>query len=297
MNIKAKGILFTIASALLFGFTPVLASVTYDMGSNASTLTFYRNLFVVPVLVVLMGIKKIPFSITLRQLGAVLAVGILFRASTTYMLYASYSYVGIGTATTLHFLYPVFTALLCRALFREKLGRTKTAALIIASCGIVFFLEKGTSGNPLPGILLAVASAATYSCYMTGMEKTCLREMNPTKVACYMGFANAMAMLAVDLPSRQIVFALPPLAMLYTLIIALCTSFGAVALLQMGIQRLGATTAAIFCMFEPVTSVLSGLIFLGEPVSWEKITGSCVIIGAVLLLVAAGRKKESPQET
>ena len=44
MNTKTKGILLTIASALLFGVTPVLASLTYDMGSNASTLTFYRNL-------------------------------------------------------------------------------------------------------------------------------------------------------------------------------------------------------------------------------------------------------------
>lgn len=239
MSEKSSGIVFTVASALLFGFTPVLASFTYEMGSNASTLTFYRNLLVVPLLAVWMLAKKIPFSISGKELGAVLGVGILFRATTTYMLYASYDFVGIGAATTLHFLYPVCTALLGRFLFGERLGFRKTAALAAASCGVFFFMEGSGGADPLPGVLLAAASALTYSCYMTGMDKTCLRQMPPTKVACYMGFANAAAMLLMDLPARRIVFFLPPLAMVYTLIIALCTSFGAVALLQLGIRRLG----------------------------------------------------------
>ena len=74
MHHKQKGVLCTVASALLFGVTPVLASLTYDMGSNASTLTFYRNLMVVPVLVLLMAVKKIPFRVTGRELLLLLAV-------------------------------------------------------------------------------------------------------------------------------------------------------------------------------------------------------------------------------
>ena len=65
MNDKTlRGILMTIASALLFGVTPVLASLTYDMGSNANTLTFYRNLLVVPVLLAVMLVRRIPFGLT-----------------------------------------------------------------------------------------------------------------------------------------------------------------------------------------------------------------------------------------
>ena len=36
---KAKGILFTILSALLFGICPVLSTQSYQLGSNAMTLT------------------------------------------------------------------------------------------------------------------------------------------------------------------------------------------------------------------------------------------------------------------
>ena len=50
MNRMLRGMSFTIVSALLFGVTPILASMTFEMGSNANTITFYRNLMVVPVL-------------------------------------------------------------------------------------------------------------------------------------------------------------------------------------------------------------------------------------------------------
>ena len=114
MNRKVRGMVFTIISALLFGVTPILASMTYDMGSNANTLTFYRNLMVVPVLLVIMLIKKTPLRVPWKELLFLLAVSVLFSVSTTYMLYESYNYVGVGTAQTIHFLYPVVTALLCR---------------------------------------------------------------------------------------------------------------------------------------------------------------------------------------
>ena len=106
-NLRLKGIVMTCVSAMLFGITPVLASKTYEMGSNALTLTFYRNLLAVPVLLILMAVRKIPFGLTGKQTVLLSTIGGGLRATTTFMLYASYTYIGIGTATTLHFLYPL----------------------------------------------------------------------------------------------------------------------------------------------------------------------------------------------
>ena len=82
-------------------------------------------------------------------------------------------------------LYPVFTALICRVFFKEHMGKFKIIALVIASAGILFFFDPSGSLQ-WPGLVLAIASAVTYSCYMTGMDKTALRDINPNKVACYM---------------------------------------------------------------------------------------------------------------
>lgn len=287
----ATAMIQTILSALLFGVTPVLASWTFDMGSNANTLTFYRNLLVVPVLIVVMLVKHIPFGVTMRELLLLSGVGIGFRATTTFMLYQSYTYIPVGTATTLHFMYPMLTAVVGFVLFGVRLRSAKILALVIAVIGVGLFADRADAGA-LPGLLLALASAVTYAFYLTGMDQTSLRTMNGTKVACYMGLLNALAVLVVDQASHQIVFVLPPRAMLYTFIIAMCTSFVAFWLLQRGIQVLGAPTASIFCLFEPLGSVVAGALFLKEHLSVRSVFGCICVLGAVLLTVLSDRQMQ-----
>lgn len=286
MDRKRAGMLLTTLSAVLFGVTPAVASVVYAMGGNAVTLTFYRNLMVVPVLLVLMKRAGVPFRVTRREAGLLLLMGVGFRCTTTLMLYQSYRYIPTGVSTTLHFLYPVGTALLCRLLFRERLGPWKTAALALAGAGMLCFLEADRGYDPR-GLVLAACSSLTYACYLTGMEHSALREMHPYKVACYMGLSNGLAMLAAGLPTGQLRPALAPAALGLTFLLALGTSFGAVALLQAGIQRLGASSAAIFSMFEPITSVLVGALLLSEPVTLRSALGCALILGGVALVAAA----------
>lgn len=294
----AKGILMTCISAALFGITPVLASKTYEMGSNALTLTFYRNLMAVPVLLILMAVRKIPFSLTRKEFLLLCGIGVGFRASTTFMLYAAYDYVGIGTATTLHFLYPLFTALVSLLVFKEKLGIKRCCALGLAVIGVAFFadLTGGSLTAMLPGLVLAIASSMTYSGFLTGMEHTALKDMDATKVSCYMALSNALAILCVNIPIGEINFLLPPKAMAYTFIVSICTSFFAFALLQLGIRELGAATASIFCLLEPITSVLAGWLILKEEMTAGKAAGCLLVLGAVTVALLSG-KESIPQSS
>ncbi len=284
---KAKGILFTILSALLFGITPILASKTYQMGSNALTLTFYRETMVLPLLLAVLLLRRIPMRVTRRQLAFLCLVGLLFRGATTLMLNLAYLSVGVGAATTLHFMYPVFVALLCRVLFRERLGRARIAALVMATAGVVLFLEPGGGSSALLGSALALGSGLTYASFMVSNDKTFLRQMDPFLVTFYTAGAVALGMLLFGLPTGQLVFALPPRAMFYTFLVAVCSSFLAVILLQIGVRYLSATTAAVFSLFEPVSCAIAGALWLSESFTWRKLLGSAVILGAAGLLASA----------
>ncbi|MDB7817369.1 DMT family transporter [Intestinimonas butyriciproducens] len=156
---------FSAASAVLFGVTPAVASRIYSMGGNAVTLTFYRNLMAVPVLLALLGLEGVSLRLTRREAGLLLLMGAGFRVTTTLMLYQSYLYIPTGMATTLHFLYPALTALLCRARFRERLGPWKLFALGLSGLGALCLLELGAGTDPR-GVLLASSSALTYACYL-----------------------------------------------------------------------------------------------------------------------------------
>ena len=51
---RAKGILLTSLSALLYGTLPVFAGFAYAAGSNAETFNFYKSVWALPVLAVLL---------------------------------------------------------------------------------------------------------------------------------------------------------------------------------------------------------------------------------------------------
>ena len=291
MSKRSKGILFTILSALLFGVTPVLASITYRMGSNANTLTFYRNLLAVPFLAVFMLIRHIPFRVTKKELCFLVLIGAGFRATTTLMLYSSYDLVGIGTATTLHYLYPLFTSLFCLIFFRDRLSPGKIAALVLATAGVALTGGR-TESAAVSGVILAISSAVTFACYLTGMDKSCLRDMDVYKVSFYVALLNAAVMALFDLPFGRIVYLLPPAAFSLTAVIAACTSFLAIVLLQIGIQILGAGSAAVFSMFEPITCVIAGWLLLHEEMTALKALSCLLILGGVSILIFSDRKKE-----
>lgn len=281
---KTKGTLYTIIASLIYGVTPVLASLTYEMGSNAMTLTFYRNILVVPVLFLVMKIMKIPCGITLKD-GLLLAgVGVAFRASTTLLHYSSFDYIGIGLSTMLHFLFPVFTAVIGWLFFREKMKAPKWVALILATGGVAV---SGLTSDTfqITGVILAAASGVTYALYFICMERTALRDMHSFKVAMYMALINGMAIALFDIPFGRINYALPPLAFWYTFIMAAATSIFAAILLQMGIRRLGAGTASIFYTIQPVSSVLAGWFFLNELMNVEKILSCVLVLTAVTIII------------
>ncbi len=284
---KTKGILCTIASAVIFGVTPVLSSLTFAMGSNAATLTFYRNLSAIPVLLVLLWARRISLRLNRKEALAILLVSLL-GAATGITLSSSYNYVGVGTATTLHFLYPVFVVLICRIFFRERLGKVKTIALAGATLGIVFFFEQSGDMKVL-GIVIALLSGVTYAGYLVGIERMGIKDMNPFKLAFYIALVVAVIMLFYDIPTGAIIFDISPKALLLTCIVGISCTIVAFILLQLGIRSLGASMASILSMFEPISSVFAGWLFLGEGFGVSKLIGCVVILGAVTALVAADK--------
>lgn len=289
---KIKGILLTVASAMLFGITPILTKMTYGMGCTPATVTFYRNLMILPVLLAIMWWKKVDLSIDRKTFGQIFVIGGIGGGVTTMLLYSSYHYISVGTATTLHFLYPVFVALICSLFYGEKLGKVKAFALAAATGGIALFFDGG--GSSMVGIAIALLSGLTYGYYMVAVEKKGLSDMNCWKLTFYQGFSITLGLLVYQLFAGDIIFIQTPKVYGLLFVIAMGTSLLGVLLLQLGIRYVGATTAAIFCMFEPITSVLAGALLLHEGLPLLKGIGCAVILGAAFLVVVSG--KEEPEE-
>ncbi len=287
---KERGYFLTILSAIIFGFTPILAKITYNIGSNGITLAFFRHLFVIPILFLMIKLLKINYKISLEQLKKITLVGVIGNAFTVAMLYTSYSYIQVGSATVLHFLYPMFVSLICLFYYKEQLSKAVRICLAIASIGILFFIEGGN--DSFIGLFLALFSGITFAYYIVGVEKLGLQTINPYVLNFYFAIVIAITLLIIGIISNQLVLSLPMKAYGYSFIIAILTSIIGIICLQQGIKHLGATTASILSMFEPVTSVIFGIIILHEQLTIVKAIGCLIILGAVIGLIVSNSKKE-----
>lgn len=288
---KTKGILFTILSAVIFGFTPALASITYGLGNNSLSMTFYRNLFAIPFLFLILKYKKIPLRTKKKEVKHIFILSLIGVSLTTALLYSSYSYIGVGAATTLHFMYPIFVALTCKLFFKESLGKSKVLSLIMSLLGVLLFMDMKNGSNIL-GALMALISGITYAFYIVYLEKKELVKMNPYKLSFYIVSFASFEMIIGNIWGRYIRFNLSLKVYVLMIIISLLTSIVAIILFQLGVSIIGATSAAIFSLFEPITSIISGLLLFNETLSMKKILGCIVIFIAVSYLALESKLKD-----
>lgn len=292
---KLKGITATVSSAILYGLTPIIVFQSFNFGSNPETTVFYRNLFVLPIILLIMLIKKVDIRVSLSEFCKISLVGAMGPGITSLLLFSAYKHIDTGSASAIHFLYPIMVALLAILIFKDHFGPLKVISIISAGAGILFFLSQGQALN-IVGIILAAASSLTYALYFIGVEKLRLTEMNPYKVSFYLSISVVMILLIYNIPTRKLNFTLEPPAYLYIFILSLSAALLAVVLLQTGIKYLGYTTAAIFSLFEPLTSIFTGAVFLKETVTPTKIIGCMLILTSVVILSLKRKSTDNRKE-
>lgn len=288
---NTKGILLTVLSAVLFGITPLITTLIYGFGANSITVVFFRSLFVIPILYSIMKWKHIDLHLQRWDLKNVGIIAIFGSGLTTILLFTSYSYIDVGTATTLHFLYPICVAVLCFFFYKERLGRKKLMALCLAALGTLCFFQPG-NGTSVLGLILAASSAIAYAFYMVQLEKTHLAHHNAFKISFYIAVFILIETIAYHIVIPSIHLSLPPVAYGLLILLSVVSSFLAVVLLQLGIKYLGPSTASLFCLFEPVTSIICGTLFLQEKLTPIKIIGCLIILSALLIMTLSEQQKQ-----
>lgn len=289
MSTKQQGIIFTMIATILFGITPAIGKLTYTMGNNGVQLAFLRHLFVLPLFLFIVLYQGQSLKLNRQQYRDVLKVGFFGNTLTIVMLYSSYEYIGVGSATVLHFLYPLFVCCMNFVLYQQKLNKQQLLCLILAIIGVLCFMD--SSSSSLFGALLAISSGIFFAYYMVGMDHSSIRHMSPYVFNFYLVLMNTIVIffLAFFMGCLSI---MPIQGYLLSAIVAVLTSLIGVVLLQKGIYCLGASLTAILSTLEPITSIVVGVIWLNETLTLIKIIGCILVLLSTFILVKAQNKQE-----
>ena len=281
--IMKKGYIYTALSAIIFGLMPLLTKIIIARGATSLTIPFFRVFYVTIVLFFVLKIKKIDLHLEKRDLLSAILTSIFGSGLTIIILNESYNYVDTGIATSLHFLYPLFVAILCCFFYGEKIKKKQIISLSFALVGIICFMSKGNGS--LFGYFLAIASGLTYAFYLVKMDKSGLVKMNALKLSFYLALFTTIEIFTMNLYMQEVVFKMDALSYGLLLVLALSSSFLATVLLQKGVLLLGSTRASFICLLEPVTSMIVGILWLNEALTFNKGLGGLAIIISLIIFL------------
>ena len=278
-----KGYIYTALSAIIFGLMPLLTKIIIARGATSLTIPFFRVFYVTIVLFLVLKIKKIDLHLEKRDLLSAILTSIFGSGLTIIILNESYNHVDTGIATSLHFLYPLFVAILCCFFYGEKIKKKQIISLSFALVGIICFMSKGNGS--LFGYFLAIASGLTYAFYLVKMDKSGLVKMNALKLSFYLALFTTIEIFTMNLFMQEVVFKMDALSYGLLLVLALSSSFLATVLLQKGVLLLGSTRASFICLLEPVTSIIVGILWLNEAFTLNKGLGGLAIIISLIIFL------------
>ena len=286
MNVKAKGYVLGAVAAATYGMNPLFALPLYEAGMNPDSVLFFRYLFAIPVLGIMLKARGRSFKLKKQEILPLIIMGLLVALSSL-TLFQSYNYMEAGIASTLLFVYPIMVALIMAILFKEKLT-IQTILCIMLALGGISLLYKGGDGTPLnlTGIMLVMVSALSYAIYIVGANRPKLKDIATLKLTFYvLLFGLSLFFVRVDFGhSLHVVDTwylwgnLVALAIFPTAISFLCTT--------QAIQYIGSTPTAILGALEPLTAVFFGVTVFGESLTLRLSCGILMIILAVTLIIA-----------
>lgn len=286
---KIKGILFTVSSAFLFGFTPVLAKSLYQYGLSSNMVVFLRYFLAILPLFIICKIRKIDMKVTRNELVKIGCIAIFGHSLTTITLYGSYAYISVGTATVLHFYYPIFVAVLSRILLKKTMSNLKKVLLLISTIGVSCFLNSIGNGQMI-GIFMSLFSALTFAFYMVATEKFALQKMDSFKITFYFALFVSFITFIVTVVNRDFTLHLSAQNWGNIIILSLATSVFGLVFLQTGIKMIGARDASILSTAEPITSLVFGALLLNEAIKFNEIIGSILILVSVITIIIIDSK-------
>ncbi|MBR7122298.1 MAG: DMT family transporter [Oscillospiraceae bacterium] len=200
------------------------------------------------------------------------------------LLFESYKYTTVATATVCYYLAPLLL-LLASPLLGEKLTAKRLLCVGVALLGLVFV--SGITQGKLPsfqeitGIVFGISAAVLYASVMFLNKK-----LTPIgaydKTILQLGSASLVLLPYLLLTENITHFELTALQSGVLLVVGIVHTGIAYWLYFGSMKDLNTQTIAVFSYLDPVIAVLLSALILKEPITLSSIFGSVLILGSAL---------------
>ena len=281
---KAK--LELIASMFIFGTIGIFVRHIPLPSSMIALVRGFVGAFFVLLFVYLK--KSKPDKAAIKKNFVMLALSGAFIGINWILLFESYHYTTVATATLCYYMQPIFVILASPFLLKEKLTVKKVACVVVALIGMVFVSGVLQTGIPAlseaKGILYGLGAACFYASVVLMNKKiTEINAYDKTIMQLGMGaiVLSPYVMLTQDFGSAAT--SMTPSLWALLLFVGLVHTGVAYALYFDSMKELKAQTLAIFSYIDPIVAIILSALLLKENMGLYGVIGAVLVLGSTFI--------------
>lgn len=281
------GLVLGVVGAIAFSGKAIFVKLAYRYHVDTETFLALRMLMSAPFFIAAAAwIETRPGRVPLTRGDwlRLLWIGLCGYYLSSYIDMLGLQYVSVSLERLILYLSPTVVLLYQVFVQKHRTSGRQVLALAISYVGVVVTLLhdfRVGGNNILLGSALVFLSAVTYSAYLIGGGEALKRlgTMRVTawasifaSVGCIVQFLVMRPLSALDLPGE--VWGL-------SVGMALLSTVFPIFFVMMSVGRIGASLAAQVGLVGPVSTMVLGAIFLSEPIGWEQVVGTVLVMSGV----------------
>lgn len=279
--------------AIAFSGKAIIVKLAYRHGVDAVTLIMYRMLFALPIFALMAwwaSQGKAPLS--RKDWLGIVWLGVTGYYLASFLDFAGLAYISASLERLILYLNPTLVLLLGLVFYQRRIALAHLVGMGLSYAGValVFSHEITLQGSDAAwGALLVFGSAVSYALYLvySGEMVKRLGSMRLVGLATSVACLCCLLQFAVLRPMSAALVA-PEVIWLSVLNATLCTAVP-VLMVMMAIERIGASLAAQTGMIGPLSTILMGVVILGEPFTAWVAAGTVLVIAGIFVFTRAAR--------
>ena len=273
------GVVLIIFVAISFATNSTLARISYDYGATPLSVVTWRTALAAFSVLVILKLWKVPIVLPVRIRWTAIGMGALV-ALYSYGLLGSIQHIPVALAVLTFYLYPILTSIGSWALGQERMTLRIMVCLIAAFIGLGTALDIVGSFN-FVGISMASGAAVVFTVILL-ITNNLVAGQDSRPISLHMLSSATVIYIMINLYVNDV--SLPSSVEGVAAYIG-AGIFYAFAIIGMfvGIAKIGAIRTALLMNFEPVASIVLGVILLDQILTPLQLAGAGLVIGAIVV--------------
>ncbi|WLP93899.1 DMT family transporter [Psychrobacter sp. M13] len=279
------GTMQIITAAICWGTLGIFSTYLNQAGFSGWQITILR--IVTAALLILVMLPKLWFylrKLSPKQWGGLALQSLIGVLGMSLCYFFAVIYVGAGAAVALLYTAPVFSLLFSAIFLDESITRQSALLALVAVFGVGLTML-GDEAKLNWGVALGLLAGVCYSLYGV-LGKRAMHYAHSAPLVFFTSIiisAGVLLLLPQTYHTYTKLLSLPVLTWGYALGLALIGTVVPFALYMKALEKLPASRASVFTIFEPLTAIALAILLLSQSLSAIQYLGVLLILLAALL--------------